>query len=239
LWKFLFGMSVFSPSFLRLRSVVCCALLLIVPSTLLGQSPIAVLHTQGGVWVNGYEARDASSVFDGDLLETKPTFAAKLNLEGSEILIQPVSVAKFEKDQLSLDHGSVSVGTSTQYKVKVKCITVVPVNPDWTQYDVTDTSGKVEVAARKNDVKVKVEAALGSKTPSPNAEGTHESVVREGEQAAYQETEACGAPPRPSGPLSPLSTPWVIGGAAGGVTLLLCLTLFCKSSNHPISPDSP
>lgn len=211
--------------------------MILVPDSLLAQSPIAVLHTQGGVWVNGYEARDASSVFDGDLLETKPEFAAKLNLEGSEILLQPVSVAKFEKNLLTLDHGSVSVGTSTQYKVKVKCITVAPVHPERTQYDVTDINGKIEVAAGKNDVQVEV--GLGGKKPSPNAEGTHESIVHEGEQATYQESEACGAPPQPKGPVSPLTSPWVIGGAGGGLVLLLCLTVFCKSSNQPISPNSP
>ena len=226
-----------SSAFLRLRLFLCWALLVAVPDTLLGQTPVAVLHTQGGVWVNNYEARDASSVFDGDLIETKPAFSASLNLEGSEILIQPQSVAKFQKDLLALDHGSVNVGTSTQYKVKVNCLTVVPVHPDWTQYDVTDTNGKVEVAAHKNDVRI--EGALGNKKPSPQPEAPHETIVHEGQQASYQETEVCGAPPRPAGPSSVLDSKWVIGGAAGGVGLLLCLAVFCKGSSHPVSPDSP
>jgi hypothetical protein len=229
-------MRVFSP-LSRLRCLVCWALILVVPNALLGQAPVAVLHTQGGVWVNGYEARDASSIFDGDEIETKPTFSANLNLEGSEILIQSGAVAKFHQDLLALDHGGVSVGTSTQYKVKVNCITVVPVHPEWTQYDVTDTNGKVEVAAHKNDVRVEVVVAM--KKPSTQPEGSHDSVVHEGEQASYQESEVCGAPPFPKSPLTAWRSPWVIGGAAGGVGLLLCLTVFCKSGNHPVSPDSP
>jgi hypothetical protein len=208
-----------------------------IPDTLLGQTPVAVLHTQGGVWVNNYEARDASSVFEGDLIETKPAFSANLNLEGSEILIQPQSVAKFQKDLLALDHGGVSVGTSTGYKVKVKCITVVPLHPEWTQYDVTDINGKIEVAAHKNDVRVEV--VLEMKKPSLQPEGTHDTVVHEGEQKSYQESEVCGAPPGPKGPISSISSPWVIGGAAGGVGLLLCLAVFCKGGSHPVSPDSP
>ncbi len=228
-----------SSSLSRLRNVLCWALIVVVPDALLGQTPVAVLHTQGGVWVNGYEARDASSVFDGDLIETKPTFSASLNLEGSEILIQQTSVAKFQKDLLALDHGSVSVGTSTQYKVKVNCMTIVPVHAEWTQYEVSDTSGKVEIAAHKNDVHVEIALAMKKPTAQPG-ESSHDSVVHEGEQASYQESEACGAPPSPKGPLSSaITSPWVIGGAAGGVVLLLCLTVFCKSKGQPVSPDTP
>lgn len=221
----------------RFRSLVCWALIVFVPDALLAQTPVAVLHAQGGAWVNGYEARDASSVFDGDLIETKPGFSANLNLEGSEILLQEQSVGKFQKDILTLDHGGVSVGTSTQYKVKINCITVVPVRPEWTQYDVIDTNGKILVAAHKSDVHV--ELPLGMKKPSTQPETNHDSVVHEGEQASYQESEACGAPPVPKGPISNFTSPWTIGGAAGGVVLLLCLTVFCKGSNPPVSPSSP
>jgi hypothetical protein len=226
-----------SSSFSRLRFLICWVLMVIVPDTLLGQAPVAVLHTQGGVWVNGYEAHDASSVFDGDLIETKPTFSASLNLQGSELILQPESVAKFQQDLLALDHGSVSVGTSTQYKVKVKCITVVPVNPEWTQYDVTDTNGKVQVLAHKNDVRV--EFALDKKKPSPQPEASSNSIVHQGEQANYLETDVCGAPPGPANPTSPLNSKWVIGGGAGGVGLILCLVVFCKGSSPPVSPATP
>ena len=85
-------------------------MMVMVPLSLLGQTPSAgtpsaILHTQGGVWVNGYEARDSSAIFTGDLVETKPGFSASLSLEGSTILIQPESVAKFQQELLVLDHG--------------------------------------------------------------------------------------------------------------------------------------
>jgi len=56
-----------------LRGFLCWVMLVIVPVSLLGQSApnqtgAAILHTQGGVWVNGYEAKDSSAVFPGDLL---------------------------------------------------------------------------------------------------------------------------------------------------------------------------
>ena len=66
--------------------------------------------------------------------------SATLSLDGSTVLIQPESVAKLQDDLLVLDHGSVSVGTSKSFKVRVNCLTVVPVLNEWTQYEVTDST---------------------------------------------------------------------------------------------------
>ena len=75
-------------------------------------------------------------VVSGDLLETKPGSVANLDAEGSSVLIQPESVVKFQGNYLSLEHGSVSVGTSTSMSVHVNCIKVEPVSRERTQYDV-------------------------------------------------------------------------------------------------------
>jgi hypothetical protein len=201
------------------------------------QAPSAILHTQGGVWVNDYEARDSTAIFSGDLLETKPGFSATLNLEGTEILIQPESVLKFQGDLLVLDHGSVAVGTSRSFKVKVNCLTVMPVSNEWTQYEVTDVNGTVQVAARKNDVTVKREGLNAKATPETAA--GENTTVKEGEQRSYDESEICGAPPRPASPGSLLSPKWVgIGGAiAGGV--ILCAFLCRGGGSSPVSPSQP
>jgi hypothetical protein len=201
----------------------------------LGQVPAAILHTQGGVWVNGYEARDSSAIFVGDLLETKPGFSANLSLEGTAILIQPESVGKLQDGLLVLDHGGVSVGTSKSFKVRVNCITVVPVLNEWTQYDVTDVNGTVQVAARKNDVKVEV--GNGQKAPKP-PETSNDATVREGEQRNYRESEACGAPAQPEGVHSGLNPKWIIAGAAGGGVLIWIL-VHGGGGKTPVSASQP
>ena len=96
-------------------------------------------------------------------------------------MIQPESVAKFQGTFLSLEHGSVSVGTSTSMSVHVSCIKVEPVSSERTQYDVANVSGTVQVAAHKNDVNI-TEGGVLQKT---NAQGTSpiSSVVHEGQQA--------------------------------------------------------
>jgi hypothetical protein len=218
------------------RSIVCWALVLAVPLSLLGQTPSAILHTQGGVWVNGYEATNASAIFAGDLLETKPGFSASLNLEGSTVLIQPESVAKLQENLLALDHGSVSVTTSTSFKVRVNCLTVVPVSNNWTEYDVTDVNRTIQVAARKNDVYVERETKLTK--PSPENLASPKDTVRAGEQRNYDETQVCGPPSRPTGAGPALNSKWIVAGAGViGVGILICV-LVCGGKS-PLSPESP
>ena len=212
-----------------LRICVCFFLLLTVPTALIGQdlpqqSGGAILHADGGVWVNGYEAHDSSAVFPGDLIETKPGFSANLSIEGSTVLLAPETVGKFQGDLFDLDHGIVSVVSSKGFKVRVNCIRVTPVLNDWTEYIVTDLTGTVQVDARKKDVNVEHEQKLGK--PSLEKEASGNASVHEGEQKRYESSEICGAPPSPSSPASSLSPKWIAaGGGAGG--LLICLVLHC------------
>jgi hypothetical protein len=201
-----------------------------------GQGEGAILHSQGGVWVNGYEARDSSAVFAGDLLETKPGFSASLTLDGATVLLQAESVAKFQGDHLVLDHGSVSVGTVKRFRVRVNCITVVPVLNEWTQYEVVDVNRTVQVAARKNDVNVDHEAGLRKAAPGTQAQ--HQASVHETEQKSYNETELCGAPPRVAGGGLSVSPKWIAAGATG-TGILIWLLLHGGGGKTPISSWQP
>lgn len=195
----------------------------------------AIVHSKGGVWVNGVEIVASTVVFPGDLLETKPGFVADLDAEGSSVLIQPESVVKFQGTFLTLEHGSVSVGTSTAMSVHVNCIKVDPVSNERTQYDVADLSGTVQVAAHKNNVNITQGGGL-QKASKENT-SSQSATVQEGQQATRDESTACGAAPRPGGAGNGLNTKWVKIGAGAGGAVVLCL-LLCKGSN-PISPWKP
>jgi hypothetical protein len=217
-----------------IRCMICLVLAAAVPLSLLGQTPSAILHTQGGVWVNLYEAHDSTAVFTGDLLETKPGFSATLTLEGSTVLIQPGSVATLRAGLLELDHGSVSVTTSTSFKVKVNCLTVVPISNEWNQYDVTDVNGSIQVAAHKSDVNVERESRHRKAPPESSA--SQGGSVHEGEQHSYDEGDLCGAPP-PNRPVPSELIPRLAGGGViGGV--LICV-LLCGGGASPMSPWQP
>ncbi len=225
-----------------LRGSLCWVMLVILPRALLGQSgtdqnglqpPVqektgaAILHSQGGVWVNGYEAQDSSAVFPGDLVETKPGSTASLSLDGAMVLIQSESVAKLGNNLLELDHGDVFVGTSKGFKVKVHCLTVVPVLMEWTGYEVADLNNNVQVSARKDDVKVEREIDL--KKPSPDSAASHGTVVHESEQKNFDQSEICGGALLPHTPISGLNPKVIAGIAAGGGGIILCAIL-CRGS---------
>jgi hypothetical protein len=207
-------------------------------SLLAADTGAAVVHSKGGVWVNGTEVADSTAIFPGDLLQTKPGSVANLDAEGSSVLIQAESVVKFQGNSLSLEHGSVSVGTSTGMSVHVNCIKVEPLSNDRTQYDVADVSGAVQVAAHKNDVNITQSIALRKATPESSSSPS--AVVHEGQQATRDETTACGAAPRPAGAGNGLNTKWIeIGAAAGGGVLALCLLLCRGSKSTSVSPSQP
>lgn len=225
-----------------LRWCLCWGLSALLPLTCAAQdvpdkSGGAILHTQGGVWVNGYEAHDSSAVFAGDSIETKTGASANLSLEGSTVLLAPETVGKFQGDLLELDHGAVSVTTSRSFKVKVKCILVVPVQNEWTEYAVTDITPTLQVSARKLDVNVERERSKDKdKEPAANTDSERASV-HEGEQKSYNETDVCGAA-APASPGSGISPKWIAAGAAGA-GLLILLFIHGGGSKPPASPSAP
>src|SRR5271165_7048654 len=222
------------------RNVLCWVLIVLCPWSLAGaQTGSAVLHSEGGVWVNGFEIAGSSVVFPGDLLETKPGFVANLDAEGSSVLIQPESVVKFQGTFLSLEHGSVSVGTSTLMSVHVNCIKVEPVSTERTQYEVADISGTVKVAARKNDVNI-TQTGGALRKPTAKSEISQSANVHEGETASRDESTACGAAIRPGPAGNGLNTKWLeIGGGAAAGVIVLCVLLCRGSGSSSMSPSQP
>lgn len=227
-----------------IRACLCWTISAILPLSTLGQALPdkpggAILHAEGEVWVNGYEAHDSSAVFAGDVIETKAGSSANLSLEGSTVLIAPESVSKFQGDLLELDHGGVSVTTSRAFKVRAHCLLVVPVLNDWTQYVVTDINGTVQVAARKLDVNVEHERGHGKEVTEPQPSQERASV-HEGEEKSYDESQICGGGPRPTSGAQGISPKWIAGGAAGAAILILLLVHGVGGGpKTPISPSTP
>jgi hypothetical protein len=220
-----------------LRNSLCWMMVVLSPLWLLAaDTGAAVVHTKGGVWVNGAQAADSTAVFSGDLLETKAGSVATLDAQGSSVLIQPESVVKFQGSFLSLEHGSVSVEASTSMNVHVNCIRVEPASNQRTQYDVADVGGTVHVAVHKGDVNITEIGALRKAAPENTA--SQSAVVHEGEEATRNEA-ACGAVPRPAWAGHGLNTRWLEIGGAGGGAVALCLILCKGSTPTSVSPSQP
>lgn len=198
-----------------------------------------MLRSTGAVLVNKNPAMPSAALFLHDLIETQHEAVARIEAAGSTADINPESMVQFDGDELVLEHGSVSVNTSRGLRVRVGCLTVTPVNADWTHYDVTDTNGKVTVSAQKNDVYFE---ARSSNPPQAKPTTTHSDrvIVRQGEQKSRE--EKCGAADvKQAGSLpghgAVLNSPWARGAAIVGVGVLACWGL-CHGDD-PVSPKQP
>lgn len=224
-----------------LRVIICWILVAVTPVSLAAADAGAMIYGKG-VLRNGVEIPNSSAVFSGDLLETRAGSIANLNSLGSSVIILPTSLVEFQGQSLSVEHGSVSVATSHGISVRVRCMTIVPVTSSWTRFEVTDVNGTVEVAAKKNDVRLETVAMSGS---AKEASASHmSSNLREGEQTTRDESDGCKADKRKKdagaataghgGPLNSDYAKYGALGAIGGVGVWLAL-----DHDDPPSPWKP
>jgi hypothetical protein len=214
-----------------LRNVICWILIAITPASLIaaeGGSGAAMLYGKGTVWLNGRPLPRSSAVFPGDLIQTQPESLATLDAYGSGVIVLQDSLIKFEENAVSLEHGSVSVATSKGMVALAREVTVTPASNAWTEFEVADADGAVQVVASKGNVNVNC--------------GKGTANLSEGEQATPDQSGHCrkkpkdGAPVPQKGPI--LTDPYVL---AGGLILggaIVCL-LLCNSSKPFLSQWKP
>jgi hypothetical protein len=221
------------------RNLVCGVMMVALPASLMAQDAGgAMLHSDGGVWVNGNPAPNSIAIFPNDLVQTQKGNTGKIDADGSTATIQPDTIVQFDGDELAMDHGSLEVNTSRGMKVRVSCMTVIPLTQEWTRYDVTDVDGRMTVAAYQNDVKIHYQgAAAATQRSKPIA--FSDVTVHQGEQVTRD--EKCGAPARPAaginsiGPI--LNSVWAKGAGAVAIGVLTCWAL-CRG-DEPVSPVLP
>jgi hypothetical protein len=207
----------------------------LAPLPLLAQySERALLRTDGGTWLNDNPAPAVSAIFPDSLIQTQANHSARIEAEGSTVLIGPETVVQYQGQELALDHGTLKLDTAGEWKVLIGCITITPINSNRTQYDVTDVNGKVEISALAKDVKVHLHGGVRQAKQSANSD----FIVHEGEQKSHG--EHCGAALlRPAD----VDTGWLDSNAAkiaaGGLIVAGCLAVFCLGGTAPVSPSQP
>ena len=219
------------------RKLVCGVMIFILPTSLAAQDEgRAMLHSEGGTSVNGNLAPISSAIFPHDTIQTQKASTAKIDAEGSTITLQPQTTILYEPDEITLDHGSLELITSRGLRVRVNCMTIIPVTQEWTRYDVTDVNGKVTVAAYQQDVKIHSRGATVRRSKQGESS---ETIVHQSEQATRE--EGCGAAAKPAdtvaGEPGILNTTWAKAAGIIVVGVITCWAL-CRSG-EPISPDSP
>src|SRR6266568_3680568 len=212
-----------------LRNIFCWMLLLVVPASLLGaDSGAAMLYAKGAAWINGASVPQSSAVFPGDLVQTQADSVVRINATGSSVMISSDSLVRFEGNAISVEHGAVNVATMKGMRTRAGEVVVAPVSDGWTEFEVRDVNGTVEILARKGDVSIS------------DQEST--STLPQGQQTTRDDSEKRNKKKRAAGAVSAagigvLDSPYAI--AAGGAAVGGLLVWVLLQGDEPASPAVP
>jgi hypothetical protein len=214
--------------------MLTCLIVVILPGALFAaDQPAAMLYSHGTALLNGNSMERSSALFSGDLVETNADSVANINATGSSILVLNDSLVQYEGGGVKLEHGGVSISTSKLLATRVGNVTVSPVSGVWTEFDVRDVDGRVQIAARKGDLSVSDDAgtitlAQGQETTRDDSQQTEEQKKKRKKRVAAAYIPATGAI---------FDSPWAIGIGAGLVAGGTVWALVQGGS--PVSPAVP
>lgn len=211
-----------------LYKVLCCLMIVVFPGSLFAaDSNAAMLYAKGTAWLNGSTIPRSSAIFPGDLVQTRTDSVAHISASGSSVIVLSDSLVKFEGDAVSVEHGGVTVATSKGMATHAGDLTVAPASKAWTEFEVTDVNGTVQIAARKGDVTI---SNGGETTTLPQGQQTTRD-----ESANRRKRREGGAIPAAGGGV--LNSPIAIGVGAGAVGGLVIWVLL--QGDEPASPSKP
>src|SRR5271157_1419667 len=214
------------------RSAVCCLLAILFPAQMMlaGETASAMLYTNGSAWLNGSEVPKSAAVFLGDMLQTRPDSTASIQSNGSSVMVLADSLVKFEGPAVEIEHGGVRVTTSRGLAARAGDVTVKPAADTWTEFQVTDVDGRMQIAANKGDVTVQDDK--GTTTVTQGQQTTRDDTA-DTEKKKKKRRRGGGAATAAGGGI--MSSPAVVyGGLAGvGVGAIWIWT----RNESPVSPS--
>jgi len=217
----------------RLRSAVCCLLAILFPAQVMlaGETASAMLYTSGAAWLNGSVVPKSAALFAGDMLQTRSDSTASIQSNGSNVMVLADSLVRFEGPAVELEHGSVRVTTSRGLAARAGDVTVKPASNSWTEFQVTDVDGRVQIAANKGDVTVQDDK--GTTTVTQGQQTTRDDTSDT--EKKKRKKRAAGAAVGAGGGIMS-STAAIAGGlgVVGGVAVWVWL-----QSGAPVSPACP
>jgi hypothetical protein len=210
-----------------LRTALACLLIVLVPASLFAaDSAAAMLYTNGTAWLNGSSVPKSSAVFTGDLVQTKSDSVASIKSPGSSVMVLSDSLVQMQENGVKVEHGTVTVGTSKAMIAEVGGLKISPAANAWTEFQVSDTDGTVQIIARKGDL------TLSDGTTLPQGDQT---TREESSKKNKKRKQGGGAVPGAQGGI--LNSPaaiaigaWTVGGLTAWVLV---------QGDQPLSPTKP
>jgi len=216
-----------------LRSVLSLVLTMLVPAQLLAaDSASAMLYANGTAWVNGSSIPKSSALFAGDLVQTHSDSSVHISANGSSVMVLADSLVKFEGPAVTLEHGAVRVTTAQGLSTHAGQVTVKPAGSSWTEFQVKDVDGTVQIAANKGNVIVQDQQ--GSTTLQEGQQTTRDDTSAPEKKKKKRRGAGGAATAAGGGVLSSATAVYTGLAVVGGITTWVLL-----QGDDPLSPDCP
>ncbi len=218
------------PLYLKILS---CMMVVVFPVALFGaDQPGAMLYSHGTALVNGNSIAKSSALFSGDLVQTNSDSVANINATGSSVMVLNESLVQYEGTALRLEHGGVTVSTSRLLTTRAGEVVVTPVSNVWTEFEVRDVDGRVQIAARKGNLTIS--DATGTTTLAEGQQTTRDDAQSQNNRKRRRDV-APGAATSAAGAV--FDSPITIG-VAGGIVIGGTIWALAHSDD-PLSPAVP
>jgi hypothetical protein len=220
--------------------ILSCVMAVIFPAALFAADQhTAMLYSHGTAMLNGNSIARSSAIFSGDSVETDPDSAANINASGSIVLILNDSLVQYEGSAVKLEHGGVTISTSKLLATRAGDVTVSPAASVWTEFEVRDLDGRVQIAARKGDLTIGDAAGTttlpeGQQTTREESQSQDDSQSQNGNKNKKKRGAAAPAA-APAAAGGALDSPWAIG--IGGGAILGATAWILVRGEQPASPS--
>lgn len=216
-----------------LQSMLSMVLAMLLPAHLLAaDSASAMLYSNGTAWVNGSTVPKSAALFTGDMVQTRPDSSANLSASGSSVMVLADSLVKFQGSAVELEHGAVRVGTAQGLATQAGEVTIKPAANGWTEFQVTDVDGQVQIVASKGDLTV--QDPQGTTTIQQGQQTTRDDTSNPEKKKKNRRRKPGAATAAGGGILSSSAALYTGIGIVGGIT-----TWVLVQGDDPLSPACP
>jgi hypothetical protein len=149
------------------------------------------------------------------------------------------SLVKFQGKAVEIEHGSVRVTTSRGLAAQAGDVTVQPTTGNsWTEFQVTDVDGRVQIAANKGDLMIQDDQ--GTTTIQQGQQTTRDDTSNEEKKKKKRRRPGGGAAPAAGGGIMSSNGAVYTGiGVAGGIGIWLLLRDEAPLSGKCVSATCP
>ena len=221
--------------------ILSCMMVMIFPAALFAaEQPAAMLYSHGAALLNGNSIARSAAIFSGDLVQTQADSVANINAPGSSVLVLNESLVQYEGSTLKLEHGGVTISTSKLLATRAGDVTVAPSASVWTEFEVRDVDGRVQIAARAGDLTIS--DATGTTILAQGQQTTREASDSQVDNHDSPDNKKKKKKKAAAGAIAPaaggvLNSPVAVGIGAGVILGVTAWVLI--QSDEPVSPAKP